>query len=354
MSLQATYQKYTLRFKFEAGTSRGVLTERDTYFIKIFDDKQPACFGLGEASPLKGLSLDDLPDFEDRLQKVCRQFSASPDLPDDAVLLEEWIGNALPAIQFGFETALTDWRNGGQRMLFPGPFTRGEKAIPINGLVWMGDETFMRSQLEEKLAQGYTCLKMKISNLHFDTECKLLASVRQHFPADQITLRVDANGAFSAAEAMEKLKQLAQFELHSIEQPIKPGQPEQMARLCGQSPVPVALDEELIGVSDFRAKKALLQSVQPPYIILKPTLLGGFRHCREWIELANQLGIGWWITSALESNVGLNAISQFTASLQPVLPQGLGTGQLYHNNIASPLEIKKGFLSYNSLQAWGK
>jgi o-succinylbenzoate synthase len=296
-----------------------------------------------------------VPGFEDYLRKVCDRFTGLPAgfEADISSLLNDVIGDAYPSIQFGFETALLDFRHGGQRMVFPGPFAEGNLRIPINGLIWMGEAAFMRWQIEEKLAQGYNCLKMKIGAINFEAECNLLASIRERFSPETITLRVDANGAFAPDEAAEKLAILGRFGLHSIEQPIRPGQPDEMTRLCRESPVPVALDEELIGVHGYGEKRKLLEGIRPPYIILKPTLLGGFGHCREWIDLADRLGIGWWITSALESNVGLNAISQFTASLHPTLPQGLGTGQLYHNNIPSPLEITNGFLWYRPGKKWG-
>jgi o-succinylbenzoate synthase len=353
MPLSATYRKHTLQFKFEAGTSRGVLTARDTYFIHITDSAQPGVVGVGEASPLKGLSIDDVPDFEDHLREVCRRFfTRSESLTDDPHSLADLVGEGYPALQFGFETALLDLRHGGRRVIFPGPFPEGKTAIPINGLIWMGPAAQMRTQIEEKLAQGYTCLKMKIGAIDFAAECDLLAAVRDRFPPERITLRVDANGAFSPDEASGKLDALSRFGLHSIEQPIRAGQPADMARLCRESPVPVALDEELIGVQRYNDKRDLLTRLRPPFIILKPTLLGGFAHCREWIELAEGLGIGWWMTSALESNVGLNAISQFTASLHSSLPQGLGTGQLYHNNISSPLRIQNGYLHYDQGIEW--
>lgn len=354
MSLSASYRKHTLQFKFEAGTSRGVLTERDTYFIEITDTAQPGRVGIGEASPLKGLSIDHVPGFEDHLREVCRQFSARPaGAVDDPGFLAGLVGEGYPALRFAFETALLDLRHGGRRVIFPGPFPEGDMDIPINGLIWMGPAAQMRTQIEEKLAQGYACLKMKIGAIDFAAECDLLATVRDRFPPERITLRVDANGAFSPAEAPRKLEALSRFGLHSIEQPIRAGQPAEMARLCRESPVPVALDEELIGVHRYDHKRDLLTRLRPPFIILKPTLLGGFAHCREWIELAGGLGIGWWMTSALESNVGLNAISQFTASLHPILPQGLGTGQLYHNNIPSPLRIDQGHLRYEQGVEWG-
>jgi len=355
MGIQAVYQKYPLQFKFNAGTSRGVLTEKDSYFIKILDKHNPSSFGLGECSPLKGLSIDDLPDFEAHLREICAAFSqvqpsfCAWDIPR---VVRELVGNQFPSIQFGFETALLDCRNGGKRIIFDNDFVRGLQPIEINGLIWMGDEEWMRGQIDQKLKEGYRCLKMKIGAIDFERELALLTDIRRQYGPEQITLRVDANGAFSASEAPEKLERLASLKLHSIEQPIRAGQMTPMAQLCRQSPLPIALDEELIGISDVDDKRHLLENIRPQYIILKPTLLGGFEHCREWMALAGEMGIGWWITSALESNVGLNAISQFTAEFDSPLPQGLGTGQLYTNNIESPLRIAQGKLNYEQHQHW--
>ncbi|MBC7920961.1 MAG: o-succinylbenzoate synthase [Ferruginibacter sp.] len=354
MSLRAVYQQHTLYFRFEAGTSRGVLTDKASYFVRIFDPKRPGPFGLGECSPLKGLSPDDRPDFEAALDEICDRFNRiGSDLHawDINAVVREWVGDAFPAIQFGFETALLDWQHGGKRLIFDNAFFAGNP-IDINGLIWMDSEGRMRAQIDDKLREGYQCLKLKIGAIDFEGECRLLHYVRQRYPASRITLRVDANGAFSADEAPEKLRQLAQFGLHSIEQPIRAGQSDQMAALCRRTPLPIALDEELIGVATLQAKKDLLEHIRPQYIILKPTLLGGFGHCREWIALAESLRIGWWITSALESNVGLNAISQFTAEFNNPLPQGLGTGQLYTNNVTSPLTISGGQLHYDAGTEW--
>lgn len=355
MGIQAVYQKHSLQFKFSAGTSRGVLTEKDSYFIRVLDDRHPASFGLGECSPLQGLSVDDLPDFEGHLREICDAFSriqsnrCTEDIPR---VVRELVGNQFPSIQFGFETALLDCRNGGRRIIFDNPFVRGLQPIEINGLIWMGDEGWMRGQIDQKLKEGYRCLKMKIGAIDFEREWGLLTDVRRQYGPEQIALRVDANGAFSASEAPEKLERLASLKLHSIEQPIRAGQRAAMAQLCRQSPLPIALDEELIGISDVDDKRHLLEHIRPQYIILKPTLLGGFEHCREWIALAGEMGIGWWMTSALESNVGLSAISQFTAEFDSLLPQGLGTGQLYTNNIESPLRISNGKLNYEPNQPW--
>ena len=343
--LRLAYQPYTLHFTFEAGTSRGILTEKETYFIKIFDDKHPQTFGLGECSVLKKLSIDDVPAtiYEAQLQKTATRLADIHTLSD----VRKVVPDDFPSIQFGVETAWLDFQNGGNRRIFDSDFRAGVSGIPINGLIWMGTPGFMEQQIAEKLSQGYTTLKLKIGAIDFVQEIKLLESIRKQFSPDQIALRVDANGAFSVADAMEKLSVLAQFQLHSIEQPIRQGQPEAMTTLCRHTTLPIALDEELIGIADFAEKKALLTFIQPQYIILKPSLLGGITHCKEWIQLAESQGIGWWITSALESNIGLNAIAQFTATLQNPLPQGLGTGQLYDNNIPSPLHISNGYLWHN-------
>jgi o-succinylbenzoate synthase len=355
MSLRVSYLKYTLHFTFEAGTSRGILTRKDSYFLRLLDTEQPEVIGYGECGPLSGLSLDDKPDFEARLADYCTYFNQL-DLQlfewNIPIVLNQLISQQHPSILFGFETAMHDFLSGGQRLIFANEFAHGRRAIPINGLVWIGPPDAMRAQIDQKLAAGYTTIKLKIGAIDFDQECALLAYIRDRYPADQITLRVDANGAFSPEEALQKLQRLAQYDLHSIEQPIAPGHPDLLADLCRQSPIPIALDEELIGHMEYVDKFRLLKKIQPQYIILKPTLLGGMRHCDEWIELANRLQIGWWITSALESNIGLNAIAQYAAQYKHLLPQGLGTGQLYHNNIDSPLQIDAGTLRYDPSVAW--
>lgn len=355
MGLKVKWLKHTLKFKFEAGTSRGVYTEKDTFFLKIFDSENPSVFGLGEAAPLKGLSIDDFPNFEQILQEICDTFN-SLDLEvfewNINIILSQLIDDRLPSIKFGFETALLDIMNGGKRIIFDNDFSKNQKAININGLVWMGNKEFMTAQVDEKLAAGFDTIKMKVGAINFDEELAILASIRQQFSAEQITLRVDANGAFSPEEALEKLSQLTNYQIHSIEQPINQKQAEAMAELCQDSPIPIALDEELIGISDYVQKMQLLKKIKPTYIILKPTLLGGLQHCREWIEIASRLHIGWWMTSALESNIGLNAIAQFTAEYKNTLPQGLGTGSLYHNNIESPLVVENGKLHYRLDKDW--
>ncbi len=355
MPLQVHYQPYKLNFRFEAGTSRGVLTEKTSWLIKIYDDLQPTLIGMGECGPLSGLSIDDRPDFEENLQQICQSFNRldleiySWNIP---IILEQLIGNQWPSIRFGFESAMLDYLNGCKQILFSNDFVNNGQGIAINGLVWMGSQDFMLQQVEEKIAAGFDTIKLKIGAIDFDQECAILAHIRRHFAAQEIALRVDANGAFDATNVRARLQRLADFEIHSIEQPIRPKQFELMAELCETSPIPVALDEELIGTFDYAEKRRLLKTLKPQYIILKPTLLGGFESTREWIETGQRLDIGWWITSALESNIGLNAIAQFTMEFDNQLPQGLGTGQLYHNNIPSPLLIEKGQLFYDAQQPW--
>jgi len=353
MKLQALWQKHILQFRFEAGTSRGVLTTKDTWFIRIQDNKNPSLQGIGECGPLKGLSADDRPDFELKLQEVCDKiFNISLTELYSSHLLSDFNLYDYPSILFGLETALLDLKNGGSRIIHSCPFTEIQAPIPINGLVWMGDESFMQKQLEEKIRDGYSCIKLKIGALDFNKEIKIIEWIRKRFDPNQIAIRVDANGAFTFTEAKEKLKILSEYSLHSIEQPIKAGLPEQMRILCKETPLPIVLDEEIIGIKTTEEKIKLLEYILPQYIILKPSLVGGMEQSLEWITIAEKRNIGWWITSALESNIGLNAISQFTGSLNVTMPQGLGTGQLYHNNIDSPLTISNGQLFYDSSKKW--
>lgn len=349
--MQASYKKHTLQFKFKAGTSRGVLTQKDSWFIFLSEPSGKKT-GIGECSPLPGLSPDDTPEFEDFLQNICADISSRKISP--VVLSKDPSLNNYPSIRFALETAMLDLGMGGRRVLFDTFFSRGLGGIPVNGLVWMGDPDLMEHQIEDKLSRGFTCIKIKIGAIDFDQECALLEKLRKKVKADRLELRVDANGAFSVSEAMGKLKALSRFEVHSIEQPIAEGQHEAMMDLCRHSPVPVALDEELIGKYFCQDKKKLLEMIRPAYIVLKPTLLGGFAACLEWIRVAEECGCGWWTTSALESNIGLNAIAQFTSSLPAGrgFCQGLGTGQLYHNNIKSPLVINSGSLRYNPEENW--
>ncbi len=337
-------QKHILNFKHPSGTSRGVLNTKETYFLIL---KTEESFGIGECGLLRGLSIDDRPDYDAELEGVCENIELG--------LSEENLYEALqefPSIQFGVETAFKSLHSKNPFELFPSEFTRGEATIPINGLVWMGDKAFMKEQISEKLKQGFTCIKMKIGAIDFKTEMELLKSIRKEFSAREVELRVDANGAFLPKEALEKLKVLADLQLHSIEQPIKQGQWQEMARLCEETPLSIALDEELIGIFSEEEKIKLLNTIKPQFIILKPSLIGGFRGSDTWIKLAEKFGAGWWITSALESNVGLSAISQYTFTKNSKLPQGLGTGSLYTNNIESPLEVSNGKLKYNPSIDW--
>ena len=301
-----------------------------------------ACFGIGECALFKGLGTDDRPDYEAMLQTVCRGIDRI-----DEIDLSTW-----SSIRFGVETALLDLQHGGRRMIYPSEFTAGKQAIEINGLIWMGDKRTMASRIDEKLAAGFSCIKLKIGAIDFDDECELLAAIRRRYSREDIELRVDANGAFSPYDALEHLQRLSAYDLHSIEQPIRAGQWEAMARLCEETPLPIALDEELIGITDSTEKLALLETISPQYIVLKPSLIGGFSGAEEWIEFARNCRVDWWITSALESNVGLNAIAQWTATLPINMPQGLGTGALYTNNIPSPLEQIGDELRYNPDKTW--
>lgn len=346
------YLKRTLVFKFDAGTSRGVLKTKDVFWIKAFYEGHPEKIGWGEVAPLVKLSLDDRPNFEQILQQTLEEMSnVNWETYEGGVLkqLQELIPFELPSIRFGLETAILDLMNGGKKKILGGEFFEGEKSIPINGLIWMGEKDFMLEQINEKLEQGFDCIKMKIGAIDFRQELDLLEYIRARFSKDQITLRVDANGAFSNEDALSKLRQLANYDLHSIEQPIAAGNWKAMKELCAATPLPIALDEELIGVKN---KAELLDQIQPQHIILKPTLLGGILETKEWIELAEARKIGWWMTSALESNIGLNAIAQLANSLDAKIPQGLGTGKLYQNNLESPLEIDRGKIHYHPAVAW--
>ena len=351
-SLRFEWVKRTLNFRFDAGTSRGVLKTRSVYWIKAFDPNQPGRVGWGEAAPLVKLSLDDRPDFEQLLiqeLKKIEEIKFETDSESILKLLQDLVSSDLPSVRFGLETAILDFFLGGKKRILPNSFFDENQPIPINGLIWMGDAAFMASQIEEKIEQGFDCIKMKIGAIDFEQELALLKSIRNRFSSKEMTLRVDANGAFGPEEALAKLNELAKLDLHSIEQPIPSGNIQEMNRLCQESSLPIALDEELIGVQH---KGELLDAISPQFIILKPTLLGGILETREWIRLAEERNIGWWMTSALESNIGLNAIAQLASSLQPVLPQGLGTGKLFHNNLDSPLQIQAGQITYQKSRNW--
>lgn len=343
--LRANFKKHILNFKQPGGTSRGVLNTREAWYLSVWDTDDPEKIGIGECGIIPKLSIDDRPDFEEKIIQLVS------DIQNHKYWFEEGL-TAYPAIRFGLETALIDLQNSSNRILFPSKFTSGENGIPINGLIWMGNYDFMRNQIIEKIENGYRCIKLKIGAINFDDELKLLRTIRQDFNADELELRVDANGAFQPKEVLEKLKQLSDFEIHSIEQPIKQNQWDQMAELCLLSPMAIALDEELIGATRKHEIRTMLKTIRPDFIILKPGLLGGFQQGELFIREAEKLKIGWWVTSALESNIGLNAIAQWTFTLNSKLPQGLGTGQLYLNNIPSPLEINAANLFYRPEQKW--
>ena len=332
--MQCAIEERVLHFKKPAGTSRGVYTERRIWLVRISDG---SAVGLGECAPLPQLSCDDIPDYAQVLRHFCDEVEQTGTINHDTM-------RRYPSMLFGLETALLDLRcqqHGG--LLFDTPFSRGDEGIPINGLVWMGTYEEMRQRIDEKLRQGFTCVKLKIGAIDFDDELALLKKIRERYGPRDIELRVDANGAFPFDEALYKLELLSQYALHSIEQPIRARQWSFMAELCRESPLPVALDEELIGINDPDQKRQMLNIIRPRYIILKPSLHGGMAGVREWVDIARDMGIGSWITSALESNVGLNAVAQLTADIYgPAIrmPQGLGTGQLFTDNIPMPLEIR--------------
>ncbi len=343
--LQVSYKKHVFHFQRPAGTSRGVLNHRTSYHLVVWDPEHPEVKGIGECSTIKGLS----PDPWDSYEKILGEIAERPDP------IEVWIEEGLkdfPSIRFGLETALADLKSGGQRVLFPSDFTAGRNGIPINGLIWMGTKEFMQQQIREKIEAGFRCIKLKIGAIDFETELELLRSIREQFSEKELELRVDANGAFSPEDALEKLKRLSELGLHSIEQPIRQRQWDEMARLCESTPVPIALDEDLIGLKTRAGIRTMLHHIRPQFLILKPSLLGGFNLSRIFIEEAEFNNTGWWVTSALEGNIGLNAIAQWTAVLKNPMPQGLGTGQLFTNNIPSPLSVAHAKLNFDPAGKW--
>ena len=329
----ATFKQYLLQFKNPSGTSRGVLHTKETFFLEILEgDKK----GIGECALFRGLSFDDVPDYEEKLTWLCENINQ-----DSAYLKKELLH--FPSIWFGYEQAILNVKHG-ENLYFPSDFTEGKSSIKINGLIWMGNVDFMQTQIEEKLELGFDCIKLKIG-VDWNSEKEILRKLREKFPKEQLELRVDANGGFTFEEAKIVLNELYELGIHSIEQPIKAGNLEEMKLLCATTPTPIALDEELIGIVDFEEKRKLLEKIKPQYIILKPALIGGFSGTDEWISLAENLGIGWWITSALESNIGLNAIAQYTFTKGNKMPQGLGTGGLFTNNFESNLQLEGDLLS---------
>ncbi len=340
--MKATYKKHILDFKRPSGTSRGVLVQKETWFLIVSENEK---YGIGECGILRGLSIDDVHDYEDKLKWTCENIT----LGKDAL----WLAlQEFPSIQFGVEQAFLSIESTDPFELFRSDFTEKGSPIAINGLIWMGNQSFMLEQIQQKLQEGFRCIKMKIGAIDFDAEISILKSIRKKYTKDQIEIRVDANGAFALDKALDKLKVLSDFDIHSIEQPIKQGNTLAMKNLCSESPLDIALDEELIGIVDVAEKEKLLHTIQPQHIILKPSLVGGFKGSMEWIQLAEKMNIGWWVTSALESNIGLNAIAQWTFTLENSMPQGLGTGSLFTNNIESPLMVEKGNLYYKNTKTW--
>lgn len=336
--LRAEWCKYRLDFKFLAKTSRESMLYKDTYFVRLYDESSPEKYGVGECGLFKGLSADDVAGYEDVLTSVCQ--NPEGPLPQ------------MSSIVMGFETAFRDLAGGSRRVIYDSDWLDGRRGIEINGLIWMGDKQLMLERVREKIEAGFTVLKLKIGGIDFGEELDILAHIRRQFSPADLTIRLDANGSFSVGNALDRLDRLSRYAIHSIEQPIKAGQIAEMARICRRSPIDIALDEELIGMTSDERKQALLNEIRPRYIILKPTLCGGFAEADRWIASADSLGIGWWATSALESNIGLNAIAQWLAAKDNPLPQGLGTGALYHNNIPSPIEQRGSHLFYNSAKCW--
>ncbi|MBK9147874.1 MAG: o-succinylbenzoate synthase [Flavobacteriales bacterium] len=343
--IKARWIERTLQPRFELGTSKGPIHARTVWYLIAWNEEAPELKGIGEATLFPGHSKEFPADVKLKLTELCERTSdwqerLNGDLVD------------VPSVRFAVEQCLRDLQAGGTKTLFPSAFTLGKQGIPINGLVWMGNKATMKQRIKEQIESGFTTLKMKIGAIGIDDELELLRAVRKEHSAEEITLRVDANGAFSAQQAPDVLKRLAELQVHSIEQPVPPGLYEVMEELCATTPVPIALDEDLIGLNTHDAKVDLLDHVKPQHIVIKPSLVGGWDSTNDWITLADQRGIGWWITSALESSIGLNAIAQFTATLNVSSAQGLGTGKVYTNNIPSPLLAEKGLLRYRPEEAW--
>lgn len=339
--LTAQYAPYRLMLKFDARTSRGSMTHKDTWLVKVFDDSEPEVAGLGECAVFHGLSADDVPDYEHRLALACQ---------DVLRLSQDPSAVGMSSITFGLECSLQDLRNGGHGLLYPSGWTRGQTTLDINGLVWMADHDTMLRRIEQKLAQGHRCIKLKVGAIDPAEELDLIRHIRQQFPdASHLELRLDANGAFGtdARTVVQRLESLAKYDIHSIEQPVPPGHHDVMSEVCRHSPIPVALDEELIGCWTYEQQEQLLETIQPQYVILKPSLCGGLQAATRWVSAARHMDIGWWATSAMESNIGLDAIAQWVATYSPSMPQGLGTGELYINNFTSPTHMRGPQLAFD-------
>ncbi len=341
--IKASYKKIDLVFRNPAGTSRGTLYTKPSWFLILKDSNK---ISIGECSIIPNLSTDNLYNYEEKLHQIVTMINRTQSLE------QQFDFTDFPSIKFGYEIMTRDYYSKKDKILFESDFTKGKFAIPINGLIWMGDKDDMLKQIKTKLNDGWDCLKLKIGAIDFEEELNLLKYVRKQFNKNDLELRVDANGAFTPKEALKKLDTLSKLDIHSIEQPIKAGQIEEMSQLCQNSPLPIALDEELIGIFSLKKKKKLLKEISPQYIILKPSLLGGWQESDEWIDSAKQMDIKYWATSALESNIGLNAIAQWISQSNKIGIQGLGTGQIYKENITSPLISKSGYLRYNSKNNW--
>lgn len=338
----AKYYKYNLDFIIPSGTSRGVLHTKPTWFLKIFKKDNPEIFGLGECSPIEGLSIDPINEIERKLNEVVLNINN----------LKKVDLNHFPSISFGVETALADLNNNGERIIFHNDFSKGKSSIKINGLIWMGKSSFMIDQIKEKIDLGFKCLKIKIGAINFNEEIEIIKLIRNMFSFSDLEIRVDANGSFKFKTVLKKLEILSELKIHSIEQPIEVNQIEEMKHICSVTPIPIALDEELIKFRNDSEKNELISFVKPQYIILKPSLLGGLDKTIKWISISERNNIEWWLTSALESNIGLNALAQFCGQYNLNLPQGLGTGNLYKNNIDSPLNLNGENLSYSTSKSW--
>ena len=335
--MRLQFAPYILKFKEPAGTSRGVMTEKITCLMRVFDEKNPEEFGIGEAAVFPGLSAEADERFFYKLMELQTnvRIGKATDL------------TYFPSLQFGFEQVLRDFSSGCRGIYFDSPFIRGEKSIVTNGLIWMGTYQEMIDRIERKMEEGFKCIKLKIGAIDWRKEVELIEFIRKRHDRSEIEIRVDANGGFTMENVIPRLKRLADLDVHSIEQPIKAGTPELMKFLCDVSPLPIALDEELIGKFTFDQKKVTLDEIHPSYIVLKPSLVGGIAGCEEWIRLAEERNIGWWFTSALESNIGLNALAQWVATLETKMPQGLGTGALFTNNFPSPIQLEGENLEYD-------
>jgi len=341
--VQAEYIRHPLKLYRPAGTSRGVIHQKECWYVKLVDET--GMKGLGEVSFIPGLSVEDPDEIEIQLDHVCKLISRGEMDPAQEL-------PALPGIQFALESAMMDLERGGERLLFPSDFTSGMAGILINGLIWMGDRSFMKKQIRDKLDQGFRVLKMKVGALDEKEELEVLSWIRSEYGTGDLEIRLDANGAWSVQEASVRISRFAAFGIHSIEQPIGPGQIDALQELSLNPDIPVALDEELIGITSPEIRRTIMEKIRPAYIILKPGLLGGFSVAEQWIEVAQDVGTGWWITSALESSIGLSAISQWTYHLDLSMPQGLGTGMLYSNNIPSPLQMEGNRLWYRPEKGW--